>query len=350
MHKYEGKIQVGIVGARGYSGTELARILLRHPQVNLVACFAGEQGFALSDLLPESAAKTVKVLPLGDATSVKLDAVFLATPAEVSMELAPKFLEAGVNVIDLSGAFRLEAAAYPQWYGFTHSQEKTLEAAHYGLPPFSGEVKGQKASLLSNPGCFATSVLMAIVPLLKAEVIDPSRITIDSKSGTSGAGKKAAEHLLFTEVEGECLPYRVGKHQHLPEIVRWTKEFSGASIDPFFTTHLLPVRRGILSSIYCELKDGKTLADATQAFETAFAAYPLVRFGAIKDGAKNLSLRRVTGSARTHLQYEVAGKKLFLFSLLDNLLKGAASQAVENLNRLYHLPVDTALSDLEGTL
>jgi N-acetyl-gamma-glutamyl-phosphate reductase len=345
MHMNYNKKRVGIVGARGYSGLDLARILLKHPGAQLTACFAGEKSFALSDYLPEAAAEQVPVVALTEIEQMGLDCVFLATPAEASLELAPR-LSGKMNLIDLSGAYRLTAADYPRWYNFEHSSPALLEKAAYGLAPLSSP-KGAK--LLSNPGCFATSVLMALVPLLRTGLIDPTKITIDAKSGTSGAGRKAAENLLFTEVDGNCLPYRVGKHQHLPEIIRYAKALGGVDIDPHFVTSLLPVRRGIISGIYADLRDGVTVEDVTEAFESAYAGYSLVKFGPIQ-GAKGLSLRQVVGSARTHIRYEVVGEKLYLFSLIDNLLKGAASQAVENFNRLYDFPVDLALEDMEGVL
>lgn len=345
MHMNGKKLKVGIVGARGYSGLDLARILLKHPGAELTACFANEKSFALSDYLPEAAADQVAVVPLTEIEQMGLDCVFLATPAEASLELAPR-LSGKMNVIDLSGAYRLTASEYPKWYHFEHTSPTLLEKAAYGLAPLSSP-KGAK--LVSNPGCFATSVLMALVPLLRTGLIDPATITIDSKSGTSGAGRKAAENLLFTEVDGDCLPYRVGKHQHLPEIIRYAKTLGGVDIDPHFVTSLLPVRRGIISGIYASLRDGVTMEDVTEAFEAAYAGYSLVKFGPIQ-AAKGLSLRQVVGSARTHIRYEVVGEKLYLFSLIDNLLKGAASQAVENFNRLYDFPVDLGLEDMEGVL
>jgi N-acetyl-gamma-glutamyl-phosphate reductase len=318
--------------------------------------------------LPEAGARGVPVQNLSELESwlPELDTVFLATPAEASLSLAARIRQASprVDIIDLSGAFRLKAgaSAYKDWYRLDHCEAELLAQADYGLAPFAAPLSVKEGRLVANPGCFATSVLMALVPLLKAGVVNPATLVIDSKSGSSGAGKKGAEHLLFTEVDGECLPYRVGRHQHLPEIREWAEQLSGVSIDPFFATHLLPVRRGILSSIYAELAPGKTAEDVTRAFASIYENYELVRFGAIEGKAGNvparqqiqnawgLSLKKVTGTARTHLQYTVEGKKLYLFSLIDNLLKGAASQAVENFNRLYDYPLALGLGDLEGTL
>jgi N-acetyl-gamma-glutamyl-phosphate reductase len=214
----------------------------------------------------------------------------------------------------------------------------------------------KNATLVANPGCYVTSVLMALIPLFKEGVIEASSVVIDAKSGTSGAGKKAAENLLFTEVEGECLPYKIGKHQHFPEITHYAN-FLGATaasgslsnFDPMFSTTLLPVRRGIISGIFAKLKPGKKTSDVAAAYAKAYEGYPLVRFGESTD-PQALSLKRVVGSARTHIRYTVDGEKLYLNSLIDNLMKGAASQAVENFNLLVGLSPETSLLNLEGTL
>jgi len=360
--------RVAIVGARGYSGLELARILMRHPEAELVACFAHDASFQLSDYLAESAAKDVPVFPLKDLATVlpNLDCVFLATPAEASLELAKLILESKnstASVVDLSGAFRLQsgteaekAARFELWYKTKHSAPEQLADASYGLVPFAKPVAKVKA-LISNPGCYATAVLMGIIPLLKAKAIQANTLVIDAKSGTTGAGRKASEGQLFAEVQGECLPYRVGKHQHLPEITEWAEAFGGQAIDPFFSTHLLPVRRGIIASIYAELAPGVDAGKVGEALNAAYVNYPLARITKLdaKDEqelspALSLSLKRVAGTARVHLSYQVVGKKLYLFSLIDNLLKGAASQAVENFNSLHDFPVALALETMEGQL
>jgi len=347
-----GSPAVAIVGARGYAGLDLARILLRHPEVRLTTCFAGESAFSLEHYLPESSAKKVQILPVSEITQhlSDLKAVFLATPAEASAELASKILSANsdVKVIDLSGAFRLDAEGTKKWYGL--GENPYLAEAHYGLVPWCGPApKGTR--LISNPGCYATATLMAILPLLKAGVIDPRTLVVDAKSGATGAGRKASENLHFCEVEGECLPYRIGKHQHVPEIVRYTQKYTGASIDPVFATHLLPVRRGILASVYARTTKTVSNDDLASIYNEAYSEYPLVRHGLATDQHRaQMTFKRVTGSARTEIRYLVDGDKLHVFSLIDNLLKGAASQAVENLNRVLDLPVATGLHELEGTL
>lgn len=362
-------IPVGIVGARGYSGAELARLLLLHPSAQLMGCFSGHAGdFRLSDYLPEEKAKSVPSLPMENLHETAAKVVFLATPAEVSAQWAPVLLARGIHVIDLSGAHRLKApGAAEKWYGkhgpYTeYLDPKCLQRSIYGLCPWESTALPHAGPVLvANPGCYATSVLIALLPLLKSGVIDPASIVIDAKSGTTGAGRSASEALLFSEVDGECLPYKVGGHQHFPEIQEALAKWTGLELDPFFTTSLLPARRGIISGIYARLSAGADSCTVDSAFKEAYQGYPLVRWGKIEIpkgslAPLHLKLRSVVGSPRVHIAYQVesdrAGKssKLYLFSLIDNLLKGAASQAVENFNRLYSLPLNTGLEVQEGSL
>ena len=352
VHTQKNKTNVAIVGARGYSGLELARLLLKHPNAELKACFATSD-FSLSDSLSQPAACGIpgyaieKLLPMAK----EFDVVFLATPAATSMELAPKLIELGVSVIDLSGAFRLESGSYQEWYGFDHTSPKLLASATYGLQPWSPVASSNKATLVANPGCFATAVLMGLLPLLKSGLIKAGTLVIDAKSGTTGAGKKAEERLLHAEVEGSCSPYRIGRHQHTPEIEQFAKEFSGASIDPQFTTHLINVRRGIVAGLYARLEEGagEKLANA---FAQAYSEDPLVDVMALTPAneAASLNLRRVVGTARTRIAYRAVGEKLYVFVMIDNLMKGAASQAIENFNCLSGLPAWSTLVDMEGSI
>jgi N-acetyl-gamma-glutamyl-phosphate reductase len=351
--------KVGVVGAYGYTGMELCKLLLRHPNISLSACFSRSlENSRLSTLLPEVAGSAkVPTYPIEtlDHYTDELDTLFLATPAETSVEIVKKLAGKALTVIDLSGGFRLNAEDYKKWYGFEHSAPQVLGKAIYGLVPHTSfPTTEQKQSLLvSNPGCYATSVLMAIIPLLKEGLIDPHSIVIDAKSGTTGAGKKASENLLFTEVEGTVTPYKIGKHQHLPEIIKYTKFFTGQTIDPFFTTSLVPIRRGIISSIYARLNSESSSSDQIiEAFQSLYKDYPFVRISQVNDPSASslLSLSRVVGSPRTHIVFYVERNKISLFSLIDNLLKGASSQAVENWNCLNRLPVQRGLENVEGVL
>jgi len=366
----QSQLKVGILGARGYSGLETLRCLLKHPAISEVFCFHHSKNIRILDFLPELTDKKVHDYALADLNTQapNLDVVFMATPVEASMEWAPVLLQQGLHVIDLSGAFRLQGGdsteqikKFRQWYKTDHHCPQLIAQAIYGLSPWSTlktpMVKAETATLISNPGCYATSVQMAILPLLRNGIIDANSIIVDAKSGTSGAGRKASENLIFTEVDGECLPYKVGEHQHTPEIVDQVFRFSEVEIDPQFTTHLLNVRRGIISSIYLRFsKDFKNQTDVektetlNQVYHKFYGEYPLVEFGELDKKPNLLSLKRVVGSPRTQIAYKVQGPRLYVFSLIDNLLKGAASQAVENLNLIYGWPVETGLAEMEGVL
>lgn len=373
-----------VVGARGYSGVELIRLLFSHPQVRLVGMYA-TQSFSTRSLLPEWTAKAVSRLPEGEAMAgleEKLEAsigsghkpfdyAFLATPAEVSMELAPKLLKCGVRVIDISGAFRLKGqdiadslALYKKWYGIAHATPELVQTADYGLLPF--QKTAPTSNLISNPGCYATATALALIPLYAEGLIELSSVAVDAKSGTTGAGKKAEERLLHAEVDGGCLPYRVGRHQHEPEIAEAVARFALRNINRVrevgfsFVPHLLPVRRGIIVSVHARLKKGVRADQVLKAYASAYGEYPLVRLAPLveKGNDVELTLRRVVGSARAVVAWNVRpeesnggfGDQLAVFCLIDNLLKGAASQAVENLNRFLGLPLETGLLEREGVL
>jgi N-acetyl-gamma-glutamyl-phosphate reductase len=341
------KITCAIVGARGYTGLETARLLLKHPNAKLTHCFA-TSGFKLEQFLSQPMAAQVKCLPDSELFTNLTDIVFLATPAEVSLKLAPQIIKAGKKVIDLSGAFRLKKNDYKKWYDFDHSEPELLTEANYGLIPWSGPCSD--LNLIANPGCYATAISMALIPLLKENLISSQNIVIDAKSGTSGAGKKAAENLLFTEVEGECLPYKVGRHQHYPEIIEAIEAYSGKKIDAHFSTSLLTVRRGIIAAIYANVPEGISLKDVQNCFAKAYGELDLVTHGPIKDNSQLLSLKKVIGTAKTHISYELVDNKLYVFSCIDNLMKGAASQAIENFNRISDLPTSTGLTHLEAII
>jgi N-acetyl-gamma-glutamyl-phosphate reductase len=333
------------VGARGYSGLETARLLLQHPYAQLTHCFATSE-FKLSNFISNSGAVQVQCLPDSEIMNHLTDVVFLATPANVSLSLAPKVLSAGKKVIDLSGAFRLKKNDYQKWYGFAHTEQEALTEACYGLAPWVGPASEER--LIANPGCYATAIALALIPLLKNHLIAENSIVVDAKSGTSGGGKKAVENLLFTEVDGECLPYKVGCHQHYPEIIEALEAFSGKKIEAHLTTSLLPIRRGIIAGVYAQLHEGIGLQEVAAAFAQAYGDYPLASFGPLKTEPTLLSLKKVVGTAKTHISFEVVGQRLYVFSCIDNLLKGAASQAIENFNRISDLPISTGLSHLEA--
>jgi N-acetyl-gamma-glutamyl-phosphate reductase len=334
------RLSASIVGARGYSGLELAKLLIKHPYIEFTHAFA-TQDFNLSDELLSADFDQVECLADSEILENLTDLVFLATPAEVSLKLAPQILKKGKSVIDLSGAFRLKQNDYMKWYGFSHTEAELLANATYGLQPLQIlQNDFSRPQLIANPGCYATAILMALVPLLKANLISTEGIVIDAKSGTSGAGRKAQENLLFTEVDGECLPYKVGRHQHLPEVKESIERLCGQSFQPHLTTHLLSTPRGIIAGIYAQSKtlNPKDIADA---FVAEYQNYSLVKVS--QKISQYASLKKVIGTPFTHISFELVEDKLYLFSCIDNLLKGAASQAVENLNQLLGLPLEFSL-------
>jgi N-acetyl-gamma-glutamyl-phosphate reductase len=330
---------VSVVGARGYAGVELCRLLLKHPAVKLTYCYA-TTSFSLAESLYIDGASEVICLEDKHLFETLTDVVFLATPAEVSLKLVPQILAAGKKCVDLSGAFRLKKNDYKAWYHFAHTEPAALALADYGLLPYAGPVpKG--CNLIANPGCYATAISLALIPLLRSDLISLEGLVIDAKSGTSGAGKKAAENLLFTEVAENCSPYRVGKHQHMPEVEEACEVFGGGhTIAPHFSTSLLPVKRGIIAAVYATAKTTE-ITKIEAAFAEVYADAKLVRYG--QNVAKLTSLSAVSGTPYTHISYELVGNKLYVFSVIDNLLKGAASQAVENLNRFLDLPTHYSL-------
>ncbi len=382
MTTKQGAKKIAILGARGYSGVELARLALSHPQMSLTGMFA-TQSFDPRELMPElslqSSSHDGLEAPLKgramkefedelNSASPGFDTVFLATPAEVALEWAPKILKKGLTAIDISGAFRLKGqgetdskALYSKWYGMNHTEPGLVQEADYGLVPFASGVPS--TGLISNPGFYATATALGLMPLYHAGLVRMDSVSVDAKSGTTGAGKKAEERLLHAEVDGGCLPYRIGRHQHEPEIAEAVARYGlkdikrATDVSFSFVPHLLPVRRGIIVSIHARLNQGVQEKDVRSAFEALYKDYPLARLVSLSDasgaaggGAHELGLRRVVGSARTVMAWHVRGDQLIVFSLIDNLMKGAASQAVENFNRLQGLKVETGLSEREGVL
>jgi len=345
-------VTAAVIGVSGYSGIETARILSAHPGLSLTLAvsdrWAGER---LGDRLPlgdESAGVVVTSQADGVARLGAVDLVFLCTPAEVSMDLAPRALAAGARVVDVSGAFRLAAADYPRWYGFPHACPDLLAEAVYSMPEATGGTDRLRAArLVSNPGCYATASTLAVLPLLAAGVIEPDGIIIDAKSGTTGAGRKGTEDFSFSEVDGDFRAYRVLRHQHTPEIER-ALSLSGAPSGPVtLTSHLLPTRRGILATAYGRLRPGKTAADATGAMKAFVEGRSFLR--ATRPDA--VRLQAVVGTNRALLGADADPERgvVIGFCAIDNLLKGAAGQAVQNANWMFGFDETSGLTGLYGS-
>ena len=328
-------IRVGVVGASGYSGAVAARLVESHPRLSLAFAtsdkLAGESVAAHLGLAAVAGADTstrfvpnAAALDHGDAC----DVVLLATAADVSMRLAPAFAERGRTVVDLSGAFRLEAPAYPRWYGFEHAAPAWLGRAHYGLPElFPLPRPAPAGALVANPGCYATAALLALGPLVREGLVEPAGIVVDGKSGVTGAGRQSGEAHSFVAIDGDVRAYRVLGHQHTPEIVRALSRFA-AGVKLTFTAHLLPVARGLLATCYARPRAGTTAARVTECLHAAYAKAPFVRV-VPPDEAR---LSRVVGTNFALVGASADEDMVVAVGAIDNLLKGAAGQAVQNLN------------------
>jgi N-acetyl-gamma-glutamyl-phosphate reductase len=325
---------VGIVGFRGYSGAELVAILQRHGSVEPVLLEhrsdAGERPLPRGHGGPKQIPATPEAV-----RSEKLAAVFLATPAEVSLDLAPALLAAGVKVIDLSGAFRLRTAErYQQWYKAVHTQPALLAEAAYGLPEFCRE-RIRAARLIANPGCYPTAANLAIRPLLEAEVVDrKAGIVCDAKSGVSGAGRKPSLKTSFCEVTENFSVYSILDHRHVPEVLLTSgleeREFS-------FTAQLLPLDRGILETIYFRSERLKSAEELLNIYEKRYAGEPFIR---LYDVAQVPDLRSVqhTNFCDIGVRFDAPTGRAVVVSAIDNLGKGAAGQAVQNMNLALGYP------------
>jgi N-acetyl-gamma-glutamyl-phosphate reductase len=330
--------RVAIVGATGYSGAELTAILARHAEVELVALFSSSSTARgpVTPTLPQFIAEPFSMEAL---VAAQPEIVFLATPNEVSAGLAPQLLDLGMRVIDLSGAFRLdEPSMYPIWYGFDHERPNLLGEAVYGLTEYcNGELKN--ARLVANPGCYPTSILLALRPLTFA--IDREQPVIcDSKSGVSGAGKKADVNFSFAELFGNFKAYGVGQHRHEPEIRQQLHLGDRAPV--VFVAHLLPVHRGILSTMHIGFTHPMSEQQISDAYTRVYENAPFVR---VLPAGQLPELKNVVNTPRAEIGFQLlhGGRRAVIVSVIDNLLKGAASQAVQNFNRMCDFPETEAL-------
>ncbi|MCB9422858.1 MAG: N-acetyl-gamma-glutamyl-phosphate reductase [Ardenticatenaceae bacterium] len=329
-------IKAGIFGATGYTGFELAQILQRHPQADIVfATSQSNAGQSLAEVYPT--APDVKLVLGENAPLDEVDVVFLCLPHAAAANTAVTALQANGHVIDLSADFRIkDVAVYEKWYGVTHPAPELLETAVYGLTEFARkELPGAK--LVANPGCYPTSVLLALQPILAAGLPITGPIIADSKSGVSGAGRAPKQNTHFVEVANNFSPYNIGrKHRHLPEMEQGIASFSQNVGAPplIFSPHLLPVPRGILSTIYVSLGGQSNEADIRSLYEETYANEPFVH---VLPAGQLASLGHVNHTNRCVMALTLADNTLILTSAIDNLIKGAAGQAVQNMNVVFEL-------------
>jgi len=328
-------VAVSIVGASGYSGIELVRILSRHPHIALQSLFANASvGKRVDEVYPwfrGSVGKTFE--PYSVEAACKSDLIFIALPSGDAMSIVPRLLDRGKKVIDLGGDFRLQdPELYTRYYPHTHASPQYLTNAVYGLPELNRKsIAG--AQLIANPGCYPTSAIIPLFPLLKAGIINSSGITISSLSGVSGAGRRTSIDLSFAEVNETVKAYKVGTHQHTPEIQTILSDATRKPVSITFVPHLIPISRGIFTSIYANLEGDCAVTDILQIYDRHYTNEPFVRYTpSSSPEIKNvIHTNYVDIGFYTHPE----NNQLIVLSTIDNLVKGAAGQAVQNMNIMY---------------
>jgi N-acetyl-gamma-glutamyl-phosphate reductase len=343
MAKLTNAVRIGILGASGYTGGELLRLLARHPQAELRTLTANAKaGKAVGEVFPHLAHLDLpKLIKVEDADWSGLDVVFCGLPHGTTQEIIAK-LPQHLKVVDLSADFRLhDLDTYAQWYGHAHRAPELQKEAVYGLTELA-RAAVQKARLVANPGCYPTAAQLPLVPLVEAGAIESGDIIIDAKSGVSGAGREVKETLMFAEVAEGIHPYSIASHRHAPEIEQGLSKAAGKPILVNFTAHLMPINRGIEETIYVKLHNGATADDLRTTLAKRYAGEPFVR---VVPKGVTPATRHVRGS--NHSLIGVFADRLpgraILVSVQDNLVKGASGQAVQNMNAMLGLPETTAL-------
>ncbi len=338
-------IRVAIVGATGYTGSELLRLILHHPQADLIAVTSrAEAGVAVADYFPALRGHCALTFsPPEIATLAAADVVFFATPNGTAMQQAPELLQRGVRVIDLAADFRLrDAALWESWYGMPHACPDYLNQAVYGLPELNREAIRQ-AQLIANPGCYPTAVTLGLWPLLQARAIDPEQLIADVKSGVSGAGRKASTGLLMAEVNESFKAYSVAGHRHQPEICQTLRHASGQPIELTFVPHLVPMTRGIEATLYARPMQADS--DWQALFAECYQAEPFVDVMPPGSHPETRSVRG-TNLCRLAVTQPRPGGLIVVQAVIDNLVKGAAGQAIQNMNLMLGLPETTGLDGM----
>lgn len=338
-------IKVGIIGASGYAGAELARIICNHPETELtVATSRQYEGHPLSEVFPNLRGKVDIACenPSPEELTQKADIFFAAVPHKTAMDLVPTLLDGGKKVIDLSADYRIkDVATYEDWYQ-PHSSSQLLDEAVYGLPElYRNSIK--KSRLIANPGCYPTSIILGLAPLLKSGLLATDSIIADSKSGTTGAGRSAQTGTLFCEVHDGFRPYKVGRaHRHTPEIEQELSLLAGSDLNISFTPHLLPIARGILSTVYANLTKETTTKAIQELYQDQYKNEPFIRL--LKEDSFPAT-QYVRGSNFCDINFKVdhTTKRIIVMTAIDNVVKGAAGQAVQNMNLMCGLPEDMGL-------
>ena len=335
-------IKAGIVGATGYTGQELLRLLIKHPQVSLQAVTSrGEAGKPVASLFPNLRDYLdLNFVAPEPALLKSCDVVFFATPNGTAMTMVPDLLESGVKVVDLSADFRIkDAALWSQWYGMEHACPSLLDEAVYGLPEMNREAT-RKARILANPGCYPTAVQLGFLPLVKNNLVDTDRLIADCKSGVSGAGRKADIGILLCETSESMKAYSINGHRHLPEITQGLDSVSAKKVGLTFMPHLTPMIRGIQASLYATLINQDI--DLQSLFEDFYREEPFVD---VLEPGLSPDTRSVRGTNKLQLAVcrPQGGDTVVVLAAEDNLVKGAAGQAVQNMNIMFGLTETSGL-------
>lgn len=339
------KHRIGIVGATGYTGSELVRLLTQHPDVTIHAVTSeSHTGKKLSAIHPHLLDLVdIELQSVKDIRKQKLDLVFLALPHTVSMDFVKEHGLDKFITIDLSGDFRFKSRSiYEEWYGKTHTSAEFIEKSVYGLPElFRDQIRN--ARLVANPGCYPTSAILALAPLLKSGIVEPSNIIVDSKSGVTGAGAKAKQTTHFPDLFGNFSAYSIASHRHAPEIESTLENYSGYSARVLFTPHLLPIDRGILTTTYSSPKKAVSRELIEELYVSSYEKEHFVRIV-----EKPPQLKHVRGSnyCDIYVTYDERTSKIITVSTIDNLVKGAAGQAVQNMNIIFGLIESTGLKHI----
>ncbi len=337
-------IKVGIVGGTGYTGVELLRLLAQHPDVELYAITSrGEAGTGVAEMFPSLRGRVgLKFEDPAKANLAACDVVFFATPNGVAMQQAPALLDAGVRVIDLAADFRIsDVAEWEKWYGMQHACPDWIGRAVYGLPEVN-RAAIRDARLVANPGCYPTAVQLGFMPLIEAGVVDPVHLVADAKSGVSGAGRKAETHILFSEASDNFKAYGVAGHRHLPEIRQGLARMAGQPVGLTFVPHLTPLIRGIHATLYARITKE---ADFQSLFALRYANEAFVDVLPPGSHPETRSVRSAN-VCRIAVHRPQGGDMLVVLSVIDNLVKGAAGQAVQNMNIMFGIEEKTGLWQL----
>lgn len=337
-------IKVGVVGGTGYTGVELLRLLAQHPQVELTAITSrGEAGMPVAELFPSLRGRVhLSFVDPKTASLDRCDLVFFATPNGVAMQQAGALVQAGVRVIDLAADFRIaDVAVWEKWYGMTHAAPDLLSEAVYGLPEINRE-RIHGARLVANPGCYPTAVQLGFMPLIEAEVVDLEHLVADAKSGVSGAGRKAETNILFSEAADSFKAYAVPGHRHLPEIRQGLQRMAGRTTGLTFVPHLTPMIRGIHATLYARITQE---ADFQALYQQRYAEE---RFVDVLPPGSHPDTRsvRAANTCRIAVHRPQQGDMLVVLSVIDNLVKGAAGQAVQNMNIMFGFEEWAGLSQI----